>query len=407
MTGCKKWLKCKKNKLPKPTMISRSSLTEVTQPLYENEYMANNASTSKIVPQPSTPVSGLKKENEINNFDTINDYTIHKSDSYIQSSESKKILNVNLEDLSNIEDNLCCKSSDAGTNTSYDFNKCENSFNGSNRFHENDVQINKQPLSNKTSDTTNLNIENNKNPRASLSKLEFVCSLYVTACPTIVRPGDEKREPVNYKDLEKAIQFIKPIGSFKVSETKCGLIATFTHELDADNLLLNLNLAQALHGPVQVARFSRRDARYKQIATLRDVPWSIPMQDICTALTFQARFLAVPERWYRNSRSNSAANDGHDTDSVLQCYRCQGFWHVAANCRHLPRCVRCGEPHGVEFCPRPRNNPICCHCSGAHHAAYKSCPVRVQLMNAIPVSMSLSTTRSISQSRETRSRCRS
>lgn len=84
------------------------------------------------------------------------------------------------------------------------------------------------------------------------------------------------------------------------------------------------------------------------------------MQDICTALTFQgisyenvdrfrnnvrveildanhyenlisqglnffdaARFLAVPERWYRNSRSNSAANDAHDTDSVLQCYRCQ------------------------------------------------------------------------------------
>lgn len=76
-----------------------------------------------------------------------------------------------------------------------------------------------------------------------------------------------------------------------------------------------------------------------------------------------ARFVAIPERWYRNTTA--------ETDSVLQCYRCQGFWHVAANCRHLPRCVRCGESHGVEFCLRPRNNPICCHCSGAHHAAYK------------------------------------
>ncbi|XP_023318471.1 uncharacterized protein LOC106653253 isoform X2 [Trichogramma pretiosum] len=55
-------------------------------------------------------------------------------------------------------------------------------------------------------------------------------------------------------------------------------------------------------------------------------------------------------------------------ENVLQCYRCQGFWHVAANCRHLPRCVRCGEPHNVEFCTRPRNNPVCCHCSGPHHA---------------------------------------
>ncbi|XP_011705928.1 PREDICTED: CCHC-type zinc finger protein CG3800-like [Wasmannia auropunctata] len=113
-----------------------------------------------------------------------------------------------------------------------------------------------------------------------------------------------------------------------------------------------------------------------------------------------ARFNAVPERWWRGgggcggtacgsfgipSRYASPGNDGNNTtpeayqenlsqtaDSVLQCYRCQGFWHVAANCRHLPRCVRCGEPHSVEFCPRPRNNPICCHCSGPHHAGKSS-----------------------------------
>lgn len=107
-----------------------------------------------------------------------------------------------------------------------------------------------------------------------------------------------------------------------------------------------------------------------------------------------ARFNAIPERWWRNGSCGGTAcsscipsryslapgNDGGNipeayqenvsqtADSVLQCYRCQGFWHVAANCRHLPRCVRCGEPHSVEFCPRPRNNPICCHCSGPHHA---------------------------------------
>lgn len=105
-----------------------------------------------------------------------------------------------------------------------------------------------------------------------------------------------------------------------------------------------------------------------------------------------ARFNAIPERWWRgNGYGGAACSSGilsryapengeanvpeayqdtvsQTTDSVLQCYRCQGFWHMAANCRHLPRCVRCGEPHSVEFCPRPRNNPICCHCSGPHHA---------------------------------------
>lgn len=93
------------------------------------------------------------------------------------------------------------------------------------------------------------------------------------------------------------------------------------------------------------------------------------------------RFGAVPERYWRegfpSTTSSSAglascnyieSSNAQQNDGVLQCYRCQGFWHVAANCRHLQRCVRCGEPHSVEFCPRPRNNPVCCHCSGPHHA---------------------------------------
>ena len=98
-----------------------------------------------------------------------------------------------------------------------------------------------------------------------------------------------------------------------------------------------------------------------------------------------ARFSAIPERWRGgiNPPASPFGNHGPDvvgthhqqqqiTEDVLQCYRCQGFWHVAANCRHLPRCVRCGEPHSLEFCSRPRNNPICCHCSGPHHAGINS-----------------------------------
>ncbi|XP_011502700.1 PREDICTED: uncharacterized protein LOC105366083 [Ceratosolen solmsi marchali] len=251
--------------------------------------------------------------------------------------------------------------------------------------------------------------------------------------------------------LEEAIRAVEPTGSWHVSETHCGLIAGFAREFDADKLLQRGDLARIFEAAVQVARFCDRDSRYRQALLLRDVPWAIPLQDLNSALTRQgimarsierlrqyvrievfdssqyeqllrqgldffgaARFCAIPERWWRNSgvpTSQNFAGGGYTTnnnqlaelggsaqqqslvDDVLQCYRCQGFWHVAANCRHLPRCVRCGEPHSVEFCARPRNNPICCHCSGPHHAGYRQCPVRLQLLNATPVSLTLSINR--------------
>ncbi|KAK3909489.1 Nucleic-acid-binding protein from mobile element jockey [Frankliniella fusca] len=84
---------------------------------------------------------------------------------------------------------------------------------------------------------------------------------------------------------------------------------------------------------------------------------------------------------------------GRGAADVLQCYRCQGFWHVAGNCRHLPRCVRCGEPHTVEFCPRPRHDPVCCHCGGPHHAAFRHCPVRRSLIGAVPISITMTSSR--------------
>ncbi|XP_028048627.1 uncharacterized protein LOC105833339 [Monomorium pharaonis] len=284
---------------------------------------------------------------------------------------------------------------------------------------------------------------------------QFTCSLYISRAGGL--QDHEHRVPdceLLQSHLEEAIAASEPLSTWRVSETPCGLIAAFVRENDAEKLLQRGNLARVFGGPVQVARFSARDSRYRQAVLLKDVPWAIPLQDINSALTKQgivagnvertrhfvrvevfdaghyeallrqglnffevARFSAIPERWWRGNGCGSTAfssglpsryvpvNDGSNIleahranasqtmDSVLQCYRCQGFWHMAANCRHLPRCVRCGEPHSVEFCPRPRNNPICCHCSGPHHAGYRQCPVRLQLSNATPVSIMLSTTR--------------
>lgn len=275
---------------------------------------------------------------------------------------------------------------------------------------------------------------------------EFTCSLYISRA--VSPQGQVQRTQggeLLHSNLEEVIRASDPSAGWHVSETPCGLIAAFKRETDAEKLLQRGDLARVFQGPIQVARFSAKDSRYRQAVLLRDVPWAIPLQDINSALAKQgiatgsverwrqyirvevldaghyelllrqgldffgaARFTAVPERWWRGGTGNVGgplqtglgivnnlfeASNFQTGDSVLQCYRCQGFWHMAANCRHLPRCVRCGEPHSVEFCPRPRNNPICCHCSGPHHAGYRQCPVRQQLSNATPISITLSTTR--------------
>ncbi|XP_043269235.1 uncharacterized protein [Venturia canescens] len=294
-------------------------------------------------------------------------------------------------------------------------------------------------------------------PTTAASDEELACSLYVSRAPNSCQTN--RANELSRTNLENAIRASAPLADWQVSETSCGLIAAFARETDAEKLLQRGDLARVFQGPVQVARFSARDSRYRQAVLLRDVPWAIPLQDLSSAFAKQgiatgsierlrqyvrveileadhyeivlrqgldffgaARFSAVPERWWRGggnggmtngsgtSCGNAAPNQaglpgavigncnlaesssyGQQGDGVLQCYRCQGFWHVAANCRHLPRCVRCGEPHSVEFCPRPRNSPICCHCSGPHHAGFRQCPVRLQLLNATPISITLST----------------
>lgn len=44
-----------------------------------------------------------------------------------------------------------------------------------------------------------------------------------------------------------------------------------------------------------------------------------------------ARFPVTPDKGSSNQGDHHQSCTG-DAD-ILQCYRCQGFWHVAANCR--------------------------------------------------------------------------
>ena len=50
---------------------------------------------------------------------------------------------------------------------------------------------------------------------------------------------------------------------------------------------------------------------------------------------------------------------------LTQCYNCQQFGHVWANCKQPPRCLWCGGDHCHKECPEKENNnssPSCCNC---------------------------------------------
>ena len=58
--------------------------------------------------------------------------------------------------------------------------------------------------------------------------------------------------------------------------------------------------------------------------------------------------------------------------SVLQCYNCQAFNHVASACKGTLACKKCGESHTLKDCKADALK--CANCSGNHSAADFACP---------------------------------
>ncbi|XP_049861882.1 uncharacterized protein LOC126355564 [Schistocerca gregaria] len=62
------------------------------------------------------------------------------------------------------------------------------------------------------------------------------------------------------------------------------------------------------------------------------------------------------------------------TRGPVQCYRCQGFHHVARLCTMDWVCVKCGGPHDSRTCTKAKEQPPTCGlCGGPHPANFRSC----------------------------------
>ena len=58
----------------------------------------------------------------------------------------------------------------------------------------------------------------------------------------------------------------------------------------------------------------------------------------------------------------------------IRCFCCQEYGHVAAVCRGVRRCGRCGKEKCDEKCVT--EEPACLHCNGAHFVGSAECPKR-------------------------------
>ena len=65
------------------------------------------------------------------------------------------------------------------------------------------------------------------------------------------------------------------------------------------------------------------------------------------------------------------------TPQVTQCYKCQGFNHIAKDCKKAQKCVRCAGAHKSTECPDKNKDSLklkCSNCNGEHVASSKECP---------------------------------
>lgn len=80
-------------------------------------------------------------------------------------------------------------------------------------------------------------------------------------------------------------------------------------------------------------------------------------------------------KYYKNKSNN-----------VPQCHNCQEMGHGSRNCGLSAKCVRCGDSHRSDKCPKadPDTNKViesevkCANCGGNHTANFNECPKRLE-----------------------------
>ncbi|GFY18439.1 uncharacterized protein TNCV_2396671 [Trichonephila clavipes] len=92
---------------------------------------------------------------------------------------------------------------------------------------------------------------------------------------------------------------------------------------------------------------------------------------LCQETPKMPQFLSFPIGIHGN-QSRGILHSG-----ITQCYRCNNFFHTAANCHMNPRCLKYGKDHPTKDCEikERQDNPYCINCEMyGHTACYTKCP---------------------------------
>ncbi|CAH1987318.1 unnamed protein product [Acanthoscelides obtectus] len=243
-------------------------------------------------------------------------------------------------------------------------------------------------------------------------KYKFEKNLTGSSCIYITFFEKSDLKKLDKSALETLKVTVPNLNLDRVIETEKGLILNLLNDAMIKRIL-KVDLAKIFGRPVQAVPLYR--SHYKKLVPFKDIPWCISKEELkaClrkqgisyTKLTREQSTVYIEVSNYSSYRQlkeeginfydsvifqscddtylNEEAH--YNTDNIIQCYKCQGFWHTANTCKQNIRCVRCGEEHSVEHCNRPKSYPICCNCKGHHHAAYKLCPMRLRLKKTVRV----------------------
>ncbi|GFU92993.1 nucleic-acid-binding protein from transposon X-element [Trichonephila clavipes] len=63
--------------------------------------------------------------------------------------------------------------------------------------------------------------------------------------------------------------------------------------------------------------------------------------------------------------------EGYFVHGITQCFNCNNFYHTAANCHMITRCLKCGKEHPTKDCDikERQENPYCINCNAYGHTA--------------------------------------
>lgn len=305
-------------------------------------------------------------------------------------------------------------------NSIEDLNSIEEGFNSTEEYNniedEEEVASVKEKFSSKNEDWSSKFLEvsgaSQKKAKSKKSNSNYKYARNSTGLVTLYITSCEQDMPTKLfiDTLKKAVPYLNFDSTV---ETEYGLIINLQNDTYVQKLL-QMDLAKIFQRPVQaVPLFS---GNYLKIVSFKQIPWCIRIEEIENCLKKQGikygrisrekstlyievtdfpNYQRLKEEGinFYNSVMFQASEDAglndeihYNSDDIIQCYKCQGFWHTANTCKQNVRCVRCGEQHQVENCNRPKSSPICCNCKGPHHAAYKLCPVRLKLQKSVRVS---------------------